>query len=35
MNFHFLTVTLPIASIAPTIQGCDSEIEGQLENGKT
>jgi hypothetical protein len=34
MNFHSLLVTLPIASIAPTIQGYDFEIEVQLENGK-
>jgi len=35
MNFHSLLVTLPIARIAPMIQGCDFEIEVQLENGKT
>jgi hypothetical protein len=34
MNFHSLLVTLPIARIAPMIQGCDFEIEDSLKMEK-
>jgi hypothetical protein len=34
MNFHSLLVTLPIARIAPMIQGCDFEIEYSLKMEK-